>query len=134
MVRLGLTSLLLLWALPAFAQESPVICTNGEGKFSTRFETGVTVTVGATKEHGLAEHSCQAELVSGDSILTVVKGAAQVDVDVMGANLGLGEPVVAIQFAPSMRRQRMSLKEFLCAALISSRPFSCASKTTSWWT
>ena len=103
MVRLGLTSLLLLWALSAIAtaQDSPVICTNGEGRFSARFETGVTVTVGATREHGFAEHSCEAELVSGDSRLTVVKGAAQVDVDVMGANLGFGEPVVAIQFRKS---------------------------------
>ena len=101
MVRLGLTSLLLLWASSALAQDSRVICTNGEGKFSARFDTGVTVTVAATKENGLAEHSCEAELVSGDSRLTVVKGAAQVDVDVMGANLGLGEPVVAIQFRKS---------------------------------
>jgi hypothetical protein len=95
--------MLFLWAVSAFAvaQDSRVVCTNGEGNFSARFETGVTVTAGATKQHGLAERSCEAALISGDRRLTVVEGAAEVDVDVMGADLGLGEPVVAIQFRKS---------------------------------
>jgi hypothetical protein len=103
MAGLGPTSILLLWALSAFAraQDGPVVCTNGEGNFSARFETGVTVTAGATKQHGLAERSCEAALVSDDSRLTVVEGAYEVDVDVMGVDLGLGEPVVAIQFRKS---------------------------------
>ena len=77
------------------------MCKNGEGRFSSKFETGVTVTVEATKERGLAGRSCEATLVSGDTRLVVVEGAAQADVDVMGADLGLGELVVAIQFRKS---------------------------------
>ena len=68
------------------------------------------MTVAATKEHGLAEHSCEAELVSGNSSLTVVKGASQVDVDVMGADLGLGVPVVAFQVKKSAFDADMTYK------------------------
>jgi len=100
--------MLLLWVLAAFAcaQDSPIVCTNGEGEFSAKFETGVTVTVDATKRRGLAERSCEAALVSGNSRLTVVEGAAEVDVDLMGADLGLGGPVVAIQFRKSELEKR----------------------------
>jgi hypothetical protein len=100
--------LLLLWAqfVSAGAQESPLVCANGEGDFSARYATGVTVTVGAAKEHGLAERSCEATLVSGQNRVVVGEGAAQVDVDVMGVNLGLGGPVVAIQFRKSELENR----------------------------
>jgi hypothetical protein len=103
MARLAQTSMLLLWAVSgvAFAQDNPVLCADGEGKFSARFETGVTVTVGATKQHELGERTCEAALVSGGIRLTVVEGAAEADVDVMGADLGLGTPVVAVQFRRS---------------------------------
>jgi hypothetical protein len=84
----------------AWAQDGPTVCRNGEGRFSATLE-GVTVTVEATTQHGLTERSCEATLVSGESRLAVVEGAAAVDVDLMGADLGFGEPVVAIQFRRS---------------------------------
>lgn len=77
------------------------MCENGEGRFTAKSDMGVTVTVEATKARGLSGRSCEATLVSSDSRLVVIEGAAQADVDVMGADLGLGEPVVAIQFRKS---------------------------------
>lgn len=73
------------------------LCSDGFGSFSSEFSTGITVTVGPAKNDGFATHSCGASLRWGKHVVPVVTGAYRVDIDVMGADLGLGVPVVAFQ-------------------------------------
>jgi VWFA-related protein len=77
-----------------------VLCEDGSGRFETSF-AGVTVAVGATKRDGFAQHSCAASLAWEGHELPVAKEAAQVDIDVLGADLGLDTPVVAFQVKKS---------------------------------
>jgi hypothetical protein len=53
--------------------------------------------VGATKIGSLAKRSCSAALAWNGQELRVAEGASKVDVDVLGADLGFGVPVVAFQ-------------------------------------
>ncbi len=46
---------------------------------------------------GLAARVCQAELSWSDQKLVVASGAAEVDIDAFGIDLGVGAPVVALQ-------------------------------------
>jgi hypothetical protein len=55
------------------------------------------VTVDASKTGGFASHTCDATLKWDKHVLPVVRGAWKVDIDVFGADLGLGAPVVAFQ-------------------------------------
>jgi hypothetical protein len=58
----------------------------------------VTVSVSSTRQNnGFATHSCLAELTWNGNNLVVTRDAAQADIDVMGADLGLGSLVVAFQ-------------------------------------
>jgi hypothetical protein len=79
------------------AQAQNVLCSGGIGNFKSKFTTGVTVSVNATKIGGLSTRSCEATLTWNQQELMVVPDAWQVDIDVMGADLGLGAPVVAFQ-------------------------------------
>lgn len=93
-----------------------ILCRGGFGYFSSGFQTGVTVTVRATKHGGFAAHTCDATLRWSDGKLPAVQGAYQVDIDVLGADLGLGGPVVAFQSKKSdidklMTYQIYSLKK-----------------------
>jgi hypothetical protein len=82
----------------ACAQVDGILCTDGEGTFTSKFSTGVTVTVGASQVNGLASRSCEAVLSSHGKTVDVVEDAWQVDLDVMGADLEFGKPVVGFQF------------------------------------
>jgi hypothetical protein len=82
-------------------QTHDVLCSDGYDKFEAKFSTGVTVSVGAARNGKLAKRLCEATLHWGKQDLVVVPEAAQVDVDVLGADLGLGMPVVAFQVKPS---------------------------------
>lgn len=86
---------------PCRGQAQRILCDKGLGSFSSEFITGVTATVGASKNGGFASHTCDATLQWGKNVLPVVQGAWQVDIDVMGADLGLGVPVVAFQIKKS---------------------------------
>jgi hypothetical protein len=79
------------------AQPQRSLCSDGFGTFSSKFQTGVTVTVGASKNGGFASHACDASLGWRKSVMHVVVGAYLVDIDVLGADLGLGAPVVAFR-------------------------------------
>ena len=85
-----------------------VVCDGGFGAFSSKLKNGVTVTVGAQKEAGFASHACQAKITWNQNELTVAHDAAQVDIDVLGADLGLGTPMVAFQFKNSYGDARMN--------------------------
>jgi len=90
-----------------------MLCNEGLGSFSSEFRSVVTVKVGASKRIGtFASRTCDATLRWGKSELSVVHGALQVDIDVMGADLGLGVPVVAFQRRDSAREIGMTYEVF----------------------
>ena len=74
-----------------------VLCSNGFSSFDTKFATGVSVSVGSVKSAGLATRHCEAKLQWGKHELVIEPDAAQLDIDLLGANLGLGSPVFALQ-------------------------------------
>ena len=80
-----------------------VLCKAGVGNFSSKFTTGVTVTVGAAKVGEFATHTCEATLGWRKDALSVAKQSWQIDIDAMGADLGLKTPVVAFQIRDSAR-------------------------------
>jgi len=82
-------------------QTRDVVCDDGYGRFETKFVSGVIVTVGAAKSGGLAKRSCRGTLAWDAQDLPVIAEASQVDVDVLGVDLGLGVPVVAFQVRES---------------------------------
>jgi hypothetical protein len=80
----------------AHAQVRQGLCSDGFGAFRTSFY-GVKVTVGAAKKEGFATRACSATLEWGKDSLPVVPEAAVVDIDALGADLGLEAPIVALQ-------------------------------------
>lgn len=96
-----------------------VVCDKGDGSFhgklpnfSTR--SGVTVSVHATKGDGFALRGCDARLDWSHGETLIGSNLAQADIDVMGADLGFGVPVVAFQIKardtdPTIRYEIYSL-------------------------
>lgn len=79
-------------------QEQDVVCSDGNGGFQTRFErSGVIVRVGAARAGGFATRKCEAALGWNKQSLTVATNAAQIDIDTVGVDLGLGVPVATFQ-------------------------------------
>jgi hypothetical protein len=95
--RASVLILLLLTPLLTQAQVRQSLCSDGFGAFRTSFFTGVQVTVGAAKKGGFATRACSATLAWGKESLPIVPEAASVDIDALGADLGLDSPVVAFQ-------------------------------------
>jgi hypothetical protein len=95
--------LLLICLVPSggWAQARQVVCDRGNGHFEASFPTGVTVRVGPVKSGGFATRACEAVLRWADERTVVVPTAAQVDIDVLGADLGMGVPVVAFVVQPT---------------------------------
>ena len=77
------------------------VCNEGAGRFATRFTTGVIVTVGPQRDQGFATRACEASLVQNGNEVVAARSAAQVDIDVFGADMGLGMPVVAFHIEQS---------------------------------
>jgi hypothetical protein len=103
----------LLFALSSHAQERRILCNEGLGSFSTEFKSGVTVKVGASKRNGtFASRTCDATFSWGKNEIPVVRGALQVDIDVLGADLGFGVPVIAFQVRDSSTEVGMTYKVF----------------------
>ena len=92
-LSIGLCSLL---CASAAAQSRFVICDKGFGSFESAFDSGVSVSVGPVKKAGFAARVCQAKL-TWDNQTLVSPEASQADIDVMGADMGLGSLVVAFQ-------------------------------------
>jgi hypothetical protein len=80
-----------------------LVCDKGIGSFQGKLPESassarVTVSVGAARQtNGFAARACQAKLTWGHNELLVAPRVAQADIDVMGADLGLGTLVVAFQ-------------------------------------
>jgi len=89
-------------------QTHNIVCSDGYGKFESKFGSGVTVSVGAVKNSQLARRVCGARLSWDQADLVVEPEASQVDIDVLGADLGLGTPVVAFQMKKSNADWRMA--------------------------
>jgi hypothetical protein len=79
----------------AWAQDQGALCDGGSGHYAGRLE-GIDVQVDAGKSGTFAARTCVAGLGWGGQTL-VVADTGQVDIDVLGADLGLGVPVVAFQ-------------------------------------
>src|SRR5260370_1408607 len=67
------------------------------GGFDAVFPSGVAAQVGAEHRDGLATRKCQGTLLWDKQKLGVAATAAEVDVDALGIDLGLGTPVVTFQ-------------------------------------
>ena len=83
-----------------------LVCDKGDGGFHGKLPASVpnhdiAITVEAAKKNGFAARSCQAKITWAKHELVVAPDAAQVDIDVMGADLGLGSLVVAFQLKAS---------------------------------
>jgi hypothetical protein len=109
----GILLTVFFFAMSSYGQEQRILCNEGLGSFSTQFKSGVTVKVGASKRNGtFASRTCDATLSWGKKELPVARGALQVDIDVLGADLGLGVPVVAFQVRDSSREVGTTYKVF----------------------
>jgi hypothetical protein len=82
---------------PCLAQLSDITCDRGNGSYLATFSTGVTVSVQPVKNGAFATRACEARLSWNSQQLQVASGAAQVSIDLLGSDLGLGTPVVAFQ-------------------------------------
>jgi hypothetical protein len=94
------------------SQTNGVLCSGGSGRFASKFSTGVTVTVGAQKNSAFATRACEATLIWNKKEVLVARDAWQADIDVMGADLGLGVPVVAFQIKKSDVDSRMTYEVY----------------------
>jgi hypothetical protein len=105
LLRLLLFSGVFPWptAVCAQAQASDITCDAGAGAYRTEFSTGATVEVGPMRKGAFAERACSAKLISNGQELSVADDAGQVGIDVLGADLGFGKPVVAFQIDQSGR-------------------------------
>ncbi|HMJ20742.1 MAG TPA: hypothetical protein VK513_02495, partial [Terriglobales bacterium] len=72
--------------------------------------SGVTVLVGAAKGNNFALRTCQAFLTWPGQQIEVAHKVAQADIDVMGADLGLGSLVVAFQIKDTEDDPRIQYK------------------------
>ncbi|MDR3726579.1 MAG: hypothetical protein P4K86_06015 [Terracidiphilus sp.] len=79
----------------------PATCHDGSGKYQEKFSTGVTVGVGAKKNGQLSSRACEARLTWNKQELLAVPDAWEVDVDLLGADVGLGTPVAAFKIKKS---------------------------------
>ena len=93
-LSIGICSLL---CASAAGQARFVLCDKGFGSFESAFDSGVSVSVGPVKKAGFAARACQAKLTWENQTLPVSPEASQADIDVMGADMGLGSLVVAFQ-------------------------------------
>jgi hypothetical protein len=92
-----------------------VVCSAGFGSFDGDSTTHVALSVGPLKQqNGFANRACQAKLSWNKEELLLAPAAWQVDVDLMGVDLGFRTPVVALQIKqtdidPLMRYEIYSL-------------------------
>jgi hypothetical protein len=110
---------LLLAAIPFFPlavhSQGPaqdISCENGNGEYSTKFSTGTTVSLGPLRNGAFAERACVARLFGNGQQVSVASDAAEVVIDVLGADIGFGKPVVAFQIDESGDGKHRSYRIF----------------------
>jgi hypothetical protein len=92
-----------------------ITCENGNGEYSARFFTGTIVNVGPLRQGGFADRACAAQLTWKRRVIPVASDAAQVGIDVLGADLGFGKPVVSFQIDKSGTGLRRSYEIYSLA-------------------
>jgi len=94
-----------VWPMSSRSQgpDADITCQHGSGEYKAEFSTGVSVEVGPMRKAAFAERVCTAKLVAKERVISVVDDADQVSIDVLGADLGFGKPVVAFQIDPTGR-------------------------------
>ena len=83
--------------LACHADGREMLCSDGYGSFSSKFATGVTVSVEPVRKTSFASRVCSASLNWKGGELAITPKASEVDVDILGADPGLGSPVVALE-------------------------------------
>jgi hypothetical protein len=103
-------ALVLAWLILATsrAPAQNAVCSGGYGRFQSTFETGITVTVDAVRSGGFATKSCEAVLSQAEHHTSAVPSAGQIDIDVLGADLGFGVPVIALDVRETEQDSRSS--------------------------
>lgn len=104
---------LLMFALllgAGYADAYDVLCRNGNATFHANFPTGVQVDVGPPTQGNLATRICRATVGWDDQQLVVAGQAAEIDLDLFGADLGDGVPVAAFQVKNSATECCMTYK------------------------
>lgn len=91
----------LLGVVHAQAPKPDITCQEGRGEYSFRFSTGIRVEVGPVRNGGFAERACTATLEWKGKEVPIAADADQVGIDVLGADLGFGKPVVTFQLDQS---------------------------------
>jgi hypothetical protein len=89
----------LVWPMSSHSQspDADITCQHGNGEYKAEFSTGVSVEVGPMRTGAFAERVCSAKLVAKEQVTSVVDDADRLTIDVLGADLGFGKPVVAFQ-------------------------------------
>jgi hypothetical protein len=88
-------------SIACHAQMHYATCNDGSGKYQEKFSSGVTVSVGAVRNGQLSARACGARLAWDNQELPAVPDAWEVDVDLLGADVGLDTPVVAFKIKKS---------------------------------
>jgi hypothetical protein len=110
--KLIIYAILCFVSMCGYAQTHLVLCAAGIGSFSSKFTTGVAVTVAATKVRGFSTRTCEATLGWGEEVMPAAQEAWEIDIDVLGADLGLNTPVVAFQVKSSAQDHLMTYKVY----------------------
>ena len=92
-----LCSVVVVLLSDCYSETPGIVCSDGIGHYEIKFRTGVTVRVGAARTGELANRDCGAALRWEKQDLQVTGSAADVDIDVLGADIGFGVPVVTFQ-------------------------------------
>jgi len=100
--RRVIVSMLLLTCLYSLttvcrAEDHEMLCSYGFGSFSSKFNTGITLSVEPVRKQEFSARVCSASLDWKGGKLSVTPTASEVDLDVLGADFGLGSPVAALQ-------------------------------------
>jgi hypothetical protein len=83
------------------SQTHAAVCSNGFGRFNSKFTTGVAISVGAVKAAEFSGRVCTAAFKWDAQDLAITPEASSVDIDLLGVDLGLASPVVALQIKKS---------------------------------
>lgn len=101
MVRFLSVLVLCMFLNVCYASAYDTLCAGGSKSFQATFRTGVEVEVGPVMTGGLAVRSCRASFRWDGQSLLVADAVADIDLDLFGADLGVGEPIAAFQIKKS---------------------------------
>ena len=101
MVRFLCVLVVCIFLSACHAHAYDTLCAAGNKTFEAIFRTGVEVKVGPVIKGGLAARVCRASLNWDGQQLLIADGVADIDLDLLGAEVGVGAPVAAFQIKKS---------------------------------